>query len=301
MVHMVLEKPGVGGNIKNPTPRISPSCYWRFTLNNWNIKEVDELIKKVVHDNRFYCMGSEIGEEGTPHIQGYIEGRHKDDKFRPLPSYNVMRDGKQCCSFHKNTNKRRRTGKQIRLDNIGYCSKDKGLSHFKFWTNFKIPREIKILEEKKLYDWQHDIINNIVMKEPDDRSIYWFHDDGVCNTGKTTFCKYLIMKHGAIVLGGKSADMKNGIIDYKNKHDETPELILVNLPKTFDTSYLSYTGLEEVKDMMFYSGKYEGGMICGNCPHLIVFSNQEPDKYKCDPNRWITRNLRDYVSVAKKE
>jgi hypothetical protein len=295
MVHVVhIER---GNTSLSPPKRVSPSAYWGFTLNNWTQAEVDELISKVVHDNRWYCMGSEIGEQGTPHIQGYIEGQHKDDKFRPLPRYSVIREGKNACSFAKKTNSRKRSAKQIRMDNYNYCIKDKGEAHFKFFSNIKAPRKCKILSENMLYDWQKDIIEHIILVEPDDRTIYWFYDEE-CNAGKTTFCKYLVKKYGAQMLGGKSADMKNGIIDYINKEGEAPEIILVNLPKTFDQSYLSYTGLEESKDMCFYSGKYEGGMVCENCPHLIVFSNELPKKHKCDPKRWVIRNLRNYDSVA---
>ena len=72
--------------------------------------------------------------------------------------------------------------------------------------------------------------------------------------------------------------MKNGVIQYKiNNDDCEPELIVINLPRSFNSEYLSYTGIEEVKDMCFYSGKYEGGMVVGNCPHLIIFSNELPD------------------------
>lgn len=110
------------------------------------------------------------------------------------------------------------------------------------------------------------------------------------------------MKKGAIVLGGKSADMKNGIISYKNNNDDIdPEIILVNLPKTFDIGYFSYTGVEECKDMMFYSGKYEGGMVCGNCPHMIIFSNELPDVAKVGVDRWKVYNIDTlkYVDINK--
>ena len=102
------------------------------------------------------------------------------------------------------------------------------------------------------------------------------------------------------MLGGKSADMKNGIVEYKKTNGDTPELILINLPRSFDDKYLSYTGIEEVKDMCFYSGKYEGGMIVGNCPHIIIFSNRLPNTnemsndrwniYDIDENEWFIKN-----------
>ena len=128
-------------------------------------------------------------------------------------------------------------------------------------------------------------ILDILKKEPDERTIHWIAGSSG-NEGKTTFCKYLVRFHNAIMLGGKSADMKNGIIEYKKTNGYTPELILINLPRSFNKDYLSYTGIEEVKDMLFYSGKYEGGMIDGNCPHLIIFSNQTPDAKLLSPDRW---------------
>ena len=70
-----------------------------------------------------------------------------------------------------------------------------------------------------------------------------------------------------MVLGGKSADMKNGVVEYQKNNTCLPEIVVLNIPRSFNSDYLSYTGIEEVKDMFFNSGKYEGGMIDGNSPH----------------------------------
>ena len=83
--------------------------------------------------------------------------------------------------------------------------------------------------------------------------------------------------------------MKNGIIQYIAENGDPPSFIVVNLPRSFNSDYLSYTGLEEVKDMFFYSGKYEGGMVDGNPPHLWIFSNELPDISMCSSDRdWET-------------
>jgi hypothetical protein len=80
--------------------------------------------------------------------------------------------------------------------------------------------------------------------------------------------------------------MKNGIVEYKKTNGDTPELILINLPRSFNNDYLSYTGIEEVKDMCFYSGKYEGGMVIGNSPHIFIFSNEIPKTNELSIDRW---------------
>lgn len=38
--------------------------------------------------------------------------------------------------------------------------------------------------------------------------------------------------------------------------------------------------------MLFYSGKYEGGMVCGPSPHLCIFANERPDLIKLSSDRW---------------
>lgn len=47
---------------------------WVFTVNNYNAADVDE-VHNLRNDPsvRYYCIGLEVGENGTPHLQGYIE------------------------------------------------------------------------------------------------------------------------------------------------------------------------------------------------------------------------------------
>jgi hypothetical protein len=263
------------GNTKPSSVQVAPSKYWCFTLNNYKKDDINIISSKVLN----YCIGEEVGESGTPHLQGYIEF---ESKKRPM---GVFKE-------YKNIHWEKRKG--TRAEAAHYCRKDG-----KFITNIKYKKEVKVLKDNLLNIWEKEILR-ILDQDPDDRTIYWFYSS--CGAGKTTFCKYLCMKRGAIVLGGKSADMKNGIISYKNNNDDIdPEIILVNLPKTFDIGYLSYTGIEECKDMMFYSGKYEGGMVCGNCPHLIIFSNELPDIDKVGVDRWKVYNIDTlkYVDINK--
>lgn len=273
-----------GNSISSTTYQISPAKKWCFTMNNYSESSISAIFSCLDPLDRC-IIGREVGETGTPHLQGFVNFLKK---CRPIsvicvPGVHFIK----CKGSEK--------------QNIIYCSKE---GDFEICGNIKLPRikkPVKIIQEDNLYPWEKRIID-IINQPIDDRIIYWITDKGTCNTGKTTFCKYLIIKHGAIVLGGKSADMKNGIVNYKGKNDDCdPELILVNLPKTFDINYLSYTGIEECKDMMFYSGKYEGDMVCGNCPHFFIFSNELPNWEEMDPLRWKVLDININKFITREE
>ena len=140
-----------------------------------------------------------------------------------------------------------------------------------------------------LYDWQKTIIKKI-KEVPDDRSIYWFWEPEGCR-GKTTFQKYIYLNFdNVIVLSGSAHDMKNGIVQYKERMGVLPKIVLINIPRS-KSGFVSYTGIEEIKDMFFFSGKYEGGMVCGPNPHVLIFANDEPDTHKMSADRWIIKEL----------
>jgi len=214
-----------------------------------------------------YIFEEEVGDEGTPHLQGYLEFAKRLRAFSlGLPK-----------QIHWEI------AKGTRAKNIAYCSKDQG-RQARYSLNFKPPRPIKTLTEQQLRPWQKGLID-ILNSEPDDRTLYWIWSQGG-NLGKTTFCKFLTIKFGAIPLGGKAADVKNGIVTHVQQTGSTPELIVVPIPRSCDSEHVSYQAMEYAKDMYFYSGKYEGGAVCGNCPHVFVFSNFEPDFAKMSEDRW---------------
>lgn len=98
--------------------QISPANAWCFTLNNYTEREFEflssEFRKKP--EKYFYIVGKEVGESGTPHLQGYVALKHKGKKFRPLPSLAVKRDGKNAMHFER--------ARGNREQNYKYCSKD---------------------------------------------------------------------------------------------------------------------------------------------------------------------------------
>lgn len=262
---------GVEGNPSSSPPKqISPSIRWCFTLNNYD--QVDEEVFSTIVPEicRFGIIGREIGKEtGTPHLQGYLEFRSKK---RPKSVFNSVK-----IHWEK--------AKGSRRQNVKYCSKDNDilLCHPK-------KKLIKTISPDQFFDWQKDIIK-VLKEEPDDRTVHWYWSEKG-KVGKTHFCKYLVVKEECIVLGGKACDCRNGVIEYAKANDgETPERILINIPRSYASEYVSYEAFENLKDMLFYSGKYEGGMICGNCPHLFIFANFKPQVEKMSGDRWLIHKI----------
>lgn len=241
--------------------------YWCFTLNNYLIEQIEQIEQILRHECRWYIFQEEMSESGTPHLQGTISLKVKqrltalkklNDKIHWEPTKSVTAS-------------------------VAYCSKEDTRNGNVYYYGFEPPIKYKV-EIEQLHDWQLKI-EQMIKLDPDDRSIYWYWENkgGI---GKTTFQKYLFTNYeDVVILSGKGSDMKNGIVQYQSKNKRLPKIILINVPRSCH-DYISYTGLEEVKDMMFFSGKYEGGMVCGKSPHLIVFANEEPDTSKMSSDRW---------------
>jgi len=253
-----------GGN--NQPPSYKSRCYV-FTLNNYEEKDV-ELIKSFLDfESEMFIFGKEVGKEGTPHLQGWI-------RFKNQRKWDAI------CALCEPLKRAWSKGAKGKLkDNVKYCSKDNDF----FYKGFNIEK-VKYTVDIELYDWQKKIMTELSGK-PDDRSINWIWEPKGC-AGKTTFQKYIFLNcKNVCVLSGKSLDMKNGIIQFIDKNDETPDIVLINIPRC-SQDFVSYEGIESIKDMFFYSGKYEGGMVCGKSPHVYIFANEPPPIGKLSGDRW---------------
>lgn len=257
------------GNTKPPPKKqCAPAVRWCFTLNNWSESDYFIITEKIVPKFcKYASIAKEVGESGTPHLQGYIEFKAKGRPFNIFSYNNTIHFKKAMGS---------------RIQNLIYNIKDDE----DLWIYDPLkPPAIKTISKEIMYPWQQELLEES-HKEPDDRKIYWIWSSKG-RTGKTSFQKYLVVHRNAILLGGKANDCRNGIIEYmKHNHNNTPKLICVNIPRSFNQEYVSYEGFENIKDMCFYSGKYEGGMVCGNPPHLFIFANVAPQEDKISEDRW---------------
>lgn len=258
----MVEMVETGGNTISSFKRVSCSKRWCFTLNNYTDEELVEMVAILEVSCIRGIIGKEIGEEGTPHLQGYV----------------VFEFVKRPMSIFKNKRIHWEKCKGSDKENIRYCSKDNNfVTH-----NIRVPKTIKTIQ--KLYDWQQKIVD-ICMEEPDDRTIHWYWESKG-NIGKSALCKYLVVKHDALMVSGSATDVKYLL----SICDTPPEIILWDIPRS-KANYVSYTGMEEIKNGLFTNTKYECKMVVMNPPHIIVFANMEPDTINMSLDRWKITNL----------
>ena len=256
--------------------KIAPAKYWVFTMFN-PPEDWQTIIQKSEKFLDGYICGYELcPETGTPHIQGWTEFKKKN---RPL---SLLKDWPHA---------RWAKAKGSAAHNWDYCTKDDtNVIHYGTGTAAQ-PYMVDCPPHKWCYK-----LKEVVAGPKSNRDIYWVWEP-MGRAGKTTWQKHMITHNKdmrIIMLSGKASDMKNAIIQYKEKNGQLPECVFVNVPRSVDEKFLSYQGLEEIKDMLFYSGKYEGGMVCGQCPHLMIFANYQPESTSnFSKDRWVVIRIPD--------
>lgn len=205
-------------------------------------------------------------EEGTLHIQGYIKFKNA---MKRANLFKVMGRG-----FDAEAPRNEFASKNYCQKNDTACGKR--------WMKGGKEEEEEIedwFEVDKATDWQKRIIE-VVQTKPHRRRIYWFWDkEG--QTGKSTLARHLVLKYGAIPVCGKSSDVKFAIACMKKK----PKIVIWDVPRKLENK-LYYEGMEEVKNGMFFSPKYEAKPCTYNPPHVIVFANFYPQKERLSEDRW---------------
>lgn len=242
--------------------------YWIFVWNNYTMEDVNNLINILDHECEWYVFQEETGEEKTPHLQGSFFLK-KQQRLTSLKKWNSKIHFEitksVSASLAYSTKKATRTGQQ--------------------WTKgIEVEEELEFDEP---YGWQLKVLD-IIKEKPDKRAIYWFWEPKG-NCGKSELCKYLYMKHKALMLTGKSTDMFHILSKAKHK-----KIIIVDVPRT-QQDYVNYGALEQIKNGFVCSGKYDGCNLAFNRPHLIIFANEPPCTHKMSLDRWHIYDIRELI------
>lgn len=238
-----------------------------FTINNPKL-DSEEIIQLMKNESAIgLVFQQEVGTNGTPHYQGFV--RFKNARlYGPLCT---LLDGwvRPC----KNDIAARR-----------YCSKKE--TRISGPWGFGCPEaqeEIMVISEEKFKDWQKELVE--ILRGPiHDREIVWrWSLEG--NVGKSSLAKWLVVKMKAFVFSGKAGDIKSAIADMVEAGKRVPDILIWDIPRTQE-QFVSYQALEEVKNGLFFSGKFHGSMPIFNPRHVVVFANFPPEETKMSKDRW---------------
>lgn len=255
---------------------------WVFTLNNYTLQDLTDLPKALDCVGCEFVFQQEEGASGTPHLQGCI-------KFKNQREFNQVKN-----LIGPRAHLEKAKGKWPQC--VAYSTKQETRSG-EIFSNFNweavLPKQeeedepvLDPLEGKELYDWQKNIID-LVESDPHDRKVAWLWEP-TGNTGKTTLAKHLCLKSDrTIYVGGKAEDVKYAISQMKRK----PKVVLWDIPRSAE-GYVSYSGIEQTKNGIFFSSKYESSMQVFNPPHVVCFANFAPDRDQLSADRWSVWRIR---------
>jgi len=244
--------PVVDGNNVTSTHLGNPQYKYDFVINNYTVPELESLKLTLKLICKKACFGLEVGESGTPHIQGYMSLIKKEritglskEKGLERASFRKVRNEKAC---------------------IEYCQKDNCVFKFGF------PKATKIISSLK--PWQAEIERQCLL-EPDARTINWVYDS-LTNIGKSVFTKYMVVKHKAVFFtDGKKQDIACQLaLEEKGGRDLNDDMII--LFNFGMDSEIDYKAFESLKDGLISSSKYKSSGLCFNNPHIWIMSNQMP-------------------------
>jgi hypothetical protein len=297
---------------------------WCFTHNNYT--EQDEAVlqgtlstwkdKKGNYKTKYCIYGREVGEEGTPHLQGYIQC-YNQVTFDTIKK--ILGDKPHI-----------EVAKGSPSQNFDYCSKDgdymefgetpkraKGcidqwnavkdmINNLNTWDEIfdlypgialRNKKAIKeTIKEKKaqaemaclkseydqvsLYTWQEEVHEKLM--EQDDRQILWVWDDQG-NIGKTFFAKWLISSYGALyITDGKHTDHAYAW--------DGEDMVIFDLART-SKDFVPYKSIEHFKNGVMFSGKYESKTKVNKSCKVIVFANYPPDCSALSMDRWCIAEI----------
>jgi len=143
------------------------------------------------------------------------------------------------------------------------------------------PPALITVSSANLQPWQQELEEHLTDDAPDDRTVDFFVDKNG-GKGKTWFQRFMLSKYPYKVqlLGcGKREDIAHTIECDKS-------VFLINVPRG-SMEFLNYGILEQMKDRLVFSPKYESKMkVLLHKVHLVVFSNEFPDMEKMTFDRY---------------
>jgi hypothetical protein len=280
VVPKVPESSGGEGNTNSSPLRkkqCSPACNWCFTFNNYEDSSISSIFSALRDDDRA-VIGREVGESGTPHLQGFI---HFKNKCRPK---SVIKDDR----IH--WGKMKTTEKQC----VEYCKKDG--DYVLFGMAEPVCYDLKLSDLPPLYDWQKVIAKRHSLPPPlFHNKIYWYYEPRGA-IGKTMLGRYFHLAHNAVYLQGAGRHI------LATAYNNPSFWYIFGLTRS-DMGKMSYKSLESLNDNFYMSGfgTDATGMRCRKTAWTIVFANFPPEYENISMDRWVVENINDTHNLYELE
>lgn len=258
---------------------------WVFTLfpldPETDFKAIDSELRKYCNDTnakRARWQAERCPNSGLLHLQGVVD-------WPNAKSFNSVRQGLTVVGA-KPVHTERAKNVVMAGD---YCHKDASRVEEGLRTSLGVwPRKtIDPLAGRTLYPWQESIKDRALNSDPDPRKIHWYVDERGAS-GKSTLAKHLMLQSehtGLYITGGKASDIAF-LVNVFVKNDENElRWVIFDLPRSSEGK-VSYNALEQLKNGMMFSPKFESAFCMFNVPHVFVFANWHPDLQEMSDDRW---------------
>lgn len=287
-----------------------------ITINNYKKEWINKIIDSDIFS--YGVLGKEIGDNNTPHLQGYLELKKRTrftslkNKFNELIGVtphieNRKGTARQASDYCKKDGDytewgdMKCPGKRTDLDHIkqmiidGKSDLEIAQTHFGTWTRCsKAIKEFRLLlgqnEGLKYFhkQWRNYQIKGwqqkawTLLENQTDRQILWIVDE-IGNYGKTEFSNWLMAAKGAVIYeGGRKQDIA---YTYSNQG-----IVVFDYVRTSD-GFINYSVIESFKNGRIFSSKYTSSLKIFKPAKVIILANFKPDRSKLSEDRWVVMDL----------
>lgn len=302
---------------------------WCFTLNNFTEDELRACTDALQHVQTVYAVaGKERGSNGTPHLQGFIHFekrlslrqvknivgvRAHLEPARGSDNENRTYCRKEACvAFETGSPADDPERKRARLDltqlalsfanrraagdelhSILETSPDCGLAFLRHTKAVQLlsdgaQRAAALQRARRLFTGcvlrtYQARIDQLVRADPHPRQIHWYYEE-YGNSGKTWFTRFLVcFRHAVRFSNAKSADIAYAIRG-------SPRVVVFDYSRSQEEQ-INYAVLEDIKNGLIFSPKYESTSKMFEVPHVIVFANWPPNESKMSQDRWDIHHI----------
>lgn len=293
-----------------------PQCRcWCFTLNNWTEEEY-EAINAL--DVTYLVVGKEVGENGTPHLQGFVqfhtvkrmravkEAIGKRAHVEPMRS-NSEAAAKYCRKDSEYVEKgelvtmgARTDLKEVVLALVDGTDPEDMLEYgatYLFNKRSLDDQAEEILNKRMkkrardafgydnvLLPWQEACVKNL--DEQNDRKILFVVDDKG-DRGKSWLCEWLMNEREAFWIS-EGLEVRDIAYAYKGE-----EYITVDVEKDVNPNHVPYKILERFKNGKIWSTKYHARIKRFPKPKIVVMMNWMPNMHAMSDDRYCVMRLKD--------